>query len=68
MCSIHADFLLAVSLLMLCWSALLQITLFVVLFCHFAVLVCPPPDYFVCGFILPFCFQDESQTFVNKCL
>ena len=33
-----------------------------------AVLVCPPPDFFVCGFILSFGFQDVSQTFVNECL
>ena len=32
-----------------------------------AVFVCPP-DFFVCGFILPFRFQDVSQTFVNECL
>ena len=30
-----------------------------------ALLVCPP-DFFVCGFILPFGFQDVSQTFVNE--
>ena len=33
-----------------------------------AVLVCPPPDFFVCGFILPFGAQDVSQTSVNECL
>ena len=33
-----------------------------------AVLVCPPPDFFVFGFILPFGFHDVSQTFVNECL
>ena len=33
-----------------------------------AVLVCPPPDFFVCGFILTFGFQDVSQTFGNECL
>ena len=33
-CPIHVHFLLAISLLMLCWSVLLQISLFVVLFCH----------------------------------
>ena len=33
-----------------------------------AVLVCPRPDFFiVCGFILPFGFQEVSQTFVNEC-
>ena len=32
------------------------------------VLVCPPPNFFVCGFILQFGFQDVSQTFVNECL
>ena len=33
-----------------------------------AVLVCPPPNIFVRGFILPFGFQVVSQTFVNECL
>ena len=33
-----------------------------------AVLVCPPPDVFVCGCILTFNFQDVSQTFLmNVC-
>ena len=31
-------------------------------------LVCPLPDFFVFGFILPFGFQDVSQTFVNECV
>ena len=34
-CPIHVHFLLAISLLMPCWSVLLQISLFVVLSCHF---------------------------------
>ena len=33
-CPIRVHFLLAISLLMLCWSVLLQISLFVVLSCH----------------------------------
>ena len=33
-CPIHVHFLLAISLLMLCWSVLLQISLSVVLSCH----------------------------------
>ena len=33
-CPIHVHFLLAISLLMLCWPVLLQISLFVVLSCH----------------------------------
>ena len=37
------------------------------LFPH-AVLVCPPPNVFVCGSILPFGFPDVSQVFVNECL
>ena len=32
------------------------------------VFVCPAPDFFVCGFILPFGFQGVSQTFVNDSL
>ena len=35
LCPVHVHFLLVISLLMLCWSVLLQISLFVVLSCHF---------------------------------
>ena len=64
-CPIHVQFLLAISP-----DAVLVCPPDAVLVCPpDAVLVCPPdavlvcpPDLFVCGFILPFGFQDVSQT------